>query len=166
MKSYKVRCCSLILVGMLSASCSQKFSEVSYVCEGTITEIFKPDGSETFVTKERIALIVESDTIRLEGVSYFFPLMSLVGDVRNGGLNRLNICTKTSTQIEFDNYGCDFDKNVVTPSALVAEGFFNLVIGQLYINDYRKVKYSADSSIKLKAKSLGRKIGNYTCVKQ
>ncbi len=137
----------------------------TYACRGELTERY--DG-ETFISKDAIALIIYNDYVTLEGNSYLNTFVNFKPPQDNEKLkwNTLNICKSESvTQIEFNTYGCDFDGNMVLPSAEITEGVFNKTLGQLVLTQYRKHKLSAtpENDASLKDSFKYRRTGNYTC---
>ena len=112
---------------------------VSYRCEGEILELFSGQtygGIREYTSKETISLSVFKDSVQLSGTSIFFPVPNYI----TGKWGSLTICSSVSTEIVFDNYGCDVEKNLEPPSIEVTEGSFNKTLNQLTLRQARKYK--------------------------
>jgi hypothetical protein len=125
------------------ASCSIDYRVKHYSCEGIVTEYFfgkAYGGYQENQTKERISISVYKNEVILAGNTLFHPLVNLALRDNNENLRQgvFSICSKDDRKISFDNYGCDFEKNVMLSSFVVSEGVYNGILDELTINQFRK----------------------------
>lgn len=133
-----VLCLSIALV-----ACSIQDEVKHYSCEGVVTEYFSGKaygGRQKNETKERISISVYKSEVILEGNTLFHPLVNLALRDNNENLRQgvFSVCSKDDRKISFDNYGCDFEKNVILSSFVVSEGVYNGILDELTINQFRK----------------------------
>ena len=133
----------LVAVSVLFSLSAHARVGTDYRCEGEVMEIFSGQaygGEKRYTTKELIGLTVASKYIRLSGTSVLYP----VPNYMKHDWGRLDICADKNKDITFDNYGCNFEKNIIHLSREVTEGLFNQITNQLTLTQYRKYKIGAE----------------------
>lgn len=150
----------VLTVAVIVAGCGSDAGKV-YVCRGELLERY----DQEFISNDKLAVLIFKDHVRLEGNS---PLLNIVNHApprRNQKLNldTLTICqSETGNQIQFDSYGCDFDKNISVSSLEITYGTFNLALRELVLHQYRRYKLNEPEN----GKVMHIKRGVYECLEK
>lgn len=137
-------------------SCDWRASGSHYACDGTVKALLSQ-------YQETISISIYNKTIVAAGDSLFLPFANFS---QPDSESAFSICEKSDQKISFDNYGCDFDKNIMT-SMTVLSGTFNPILALLQIEKRRK--YTSEGARNLIAdgtyfdKTTAYAIGTYKC---
>ena len=134
-----------------------------FVCSGDVEEFYSFDEEKNgpFFTKEKLVIIFDGDHVKFEGTSAFYPIFNYAYRSESQKLNSASLCkSEALTDLYFNSYACDFEKNVTMPDALVTEGAFNVALNELNLHQHRKYKFS------MKKTDFSYKTGKYTCTKK